>query len=74
MYIAIKANATIPATIIAFLAPRPMDADIVRKLEVSSLKGSAPALILSARSFADSYVKLPVMELLPSVIADSTVG
>ena len=59
---------------IALRAPEPRVGDIVLKLEVSSLKGKAPELILSAKLFALSASKLPVITALPSVIASFTVG
>lgn len=45
-------------------------------LEEADLAGFVPEGTLpeTLSYLADSYVKLPVMELLPSVIADSTVG
>ncbi len=66
---AMNANAIIPATTIASSAPEPRLGEIVEKLAVTSLKGSAPELILSARAFASSASKFPVIEARPSVIA-----
>ena len=43
-----------------------MVGEMVLKLVVSRENGSAPELILSASSFALSYVKLPEMDALPS--------
>ena len=51
-----------------------MVGEMVLKLVVSRENGSAPELILSASSFALSYVKLPEMDALPSEITALTDG
>ena len=59
IYTAIRAKAIIPAITIARRAPEPSEGDMVEKLAVSSLKGSAPELILSASDLEESASKLP---------------
>ena len=54
MYTAINAKAIMPLSTIARRAPLPRVGEMVLKLEVVSLKGSAPELILSASAFASS--------------------
>ena len=51
-----RANATAPAITIASRAPIPRVGEIEEKFSVSSLNGSAPPLILSARDLASSAV------------------
>ena len=70
----IKAQVINPAITIAFKAPSPIVGEMVLKLVVSNANGNAPALILSASSFADSYVKFPLMVAFPSEITALTDG
>ena len=74
MKTAISANEIIPATTIASRAPMPRLGDMVEKLAVTSLKGSAPEFIWSASFFALSASKLPEIVALPSLITALTVG
>ena len=74
MNIIISANAITPAIAIASRAPVPSVGDIVLKLDVSSLKGSAPPFIWSASSFASSAVKLPLIVASPPLISSFTVA
>ena len=70
-----QAKAIIPARTIALREPSPIVGEIVLKLEVSILNGSAPEFIWSASFLADSYVvNEPEITASPSVIAVLTVG
>ena len=69
-----SANAIAAARRIASSEPSPIVGEMVLKLLVSILKGSAPEFIWSASFLALSLVKLPVMTALPFEIALLTVG
>ena len=74
IYAAITINAISPAMTIAFFAPSPNVGEMMFVLVVLRSNGIEPAFILSARAFAESYVKLPSITHSPSVIAEFTLG